>query len=91
MDGENHETVQQNNSHCAKVKPIMNQSKKEVAKFRDRNEISSAFQNRITELVREVKDLKNSTGKFLLLVDVSEEVGDFEKSVTETEELNNVM
>ena len=32
-----------------------------------------------------------STGKFLLLVDISEEVGDFETSVTETEELNNIM
>ena len=54
MDGEGHETVQQNNS--AKVKPIMNQSAKEVGKFRDRNEISM---NRITKLVSEIKDLKN--------------------------------
>ena len=41
------------------VKLIMNQSEKEVGKFRDRNEISSSFQNRITELVRKVKYLKN--------------------------------
>ena len=94
MDGEKHEIVQQNNS--AKVKPVMNQSGKEVGKFRDRNEISPAFQKRITELAKEVKDLKNkqrtrfSTGEFLLLVDIRE-VGDFETSVTETEELNNVM
>ena len=37
MDGENHEIVQQNNSD--KVKTIMNQSEKEVGKFRDRNKI----------------------------------------------------
>ena len=66
MDGENHEIVQQNNS--AKVKPIMNQSEKEVGKFRDGNEISSAFQNRITELVKEVKDLKKTSGEIDLVL-----------------------